>query len=186
MTGTKNAMRANTIKQLEAFTPSDPKEADDKAYILSLLAREERCFWRDCFPDHITASALLISPCGSKTLLNYHKSLNKWLCFGGHCDGDPNVQAGALREVQEESGIKAVQFMVPAVVDVDRHMIPANAKKNEPAHYHCDFRFLLQAETEQFEISDESTDLRWCNYDEAMELAEDMTMRRLLSKWHKI
>ena len=39
--------------------------------------------------------------------------------------------------------------------------IPENTTKGEPAHYHYDVRYLLQAPHEAFNISSESDDLHW-------------------------
>ncbi|KAJ6644937.1 NADH-quinone oxidoreductase subunit G [Pseudolycoriella hygida] len=43
----------------------------------------------------------------TKFLLIHHRKLRKWLQPGGHCDGDNNVLAVAIREATEESGIIA-------------------------------------------------------------------------------
>ncbi len=44
---------------------------------------------------------------GDKVLLLHHAKLDKWLQPGGHCDGDPDVLRVALKEAEEESGLKA-------------------------------------------------------------------------------
>ena len=95
------------------------------------LLNEPRCFYRDCFPAHITGSALLLSADGDKVLMNHHKSLNMWMQFGGHADGDEDILAVAIRETMEESGIIAFKPITPNIVDLDIHEIPANVKKNE-------------------------------------------------------
>ena len=35
----------------------------------------------------------------------HHTKLDRWFQLGGHCDGEANVLAVALKEAQEESGI---------------------------------------------------------------------------------
>ena len=66
-------------------------------------------------------------------------------CFG--------TLAVAMRETREESGLD-VRALDNARLDIDVHRIPVQAR--EPAHLHFDVRFLVQAEHDQFRVSDES------------------------------
>ena len=74
-------------------------------------------------------------------------------------DSDGSVQAAALREAREESGMDDLQLVHDSLFDVDAHLIPA--RHNEPEHTHYDLRFLFQAQHHDFCISDESHDLAW-------------------------
>ena len=175
------------LKQLDEFAPQDAEENVHRTRIISLLSTNPNCFYRTDFnPGHVTGSALLISVDGSKVLMNHHKSLNKWLCFGGHADGSADIFDVARREVMEESGIENIAPACDGIVDVDVHPIPANKTKNEPAHEHFDIRYLFRARgSDAFLISEESSALRWCDYEEAMRLGLDDSMKRLLAKWQK-
>lgn len=149
----------------------------------------ERCFYRDHFePGHMTGSGLLISADGNRVLMNHHKFLDMWICFGGHADGEQDILNVVLREVMEESGIEDIEPVIGSIFDVDVHAIPFNAKKNEPPHKHFDVRYLFRvrnAANENFAESEESRGLRWCGYEEARALAspQDLSMHRLLDKW---
>lgn len=149
----------------------------------------DRCFYRDHFdPGHMTGSALLMSADGQRVLMNHHKFLDMWLCFGGHADGERDILNVALREVIEESGIADIEPVTKAVFSLDIHDIPPNAKKNEPPHRHFDIRYLFRvrnAANENYAGSEESNNLRWCGYTEARALAapHDLSMHRLLDKW---
>ena len=150
----------------------------------------DRAFYRDLFtPGHMTGSGLLVSADGSRVLMNHHKFLDIWICFGGHADGERDILNVALREVIEESGIEDVEPVSAGIFSVDVHGIPHNPKKNEPAHKHFDIRYLFRvrsAVNENFAESEESRSLRWCGYEEARALAapHDLSMHRLLDKWH--
>jgi 8-oxo-dGTP pyrophosphatase MutT (NUDIX family) len=174
---------------LEGYVPSDD-ERDHFYAIKNLIENYSDCFHRTHFePGHITGSALLLSADGSRVLMNHHKFLDIWICFGGHADGEKDILNVALREAIEESGIEDIEPVKATIFDVDVHAIPANPKKGEPPHKHFDLRYLMRvrnASNENFAESDESLGLRWCNYEEAKKLAnlKDLSMHRLLDKWH--
>ena len=48
-----------------------------------------------------TVSALVVSADGARALLHHHRKLDRWLQFGGHCDGDEDVTRVAQREALE-------------------------------------------------------------------------------------
>lgn len=154
---------------------------------LSLMREKENCYYRDCFdPGHMTGSALLISQDGSKVLLNHHKIFNRWMTFGGHADGEEDIRHVALREAFEESGIDGISLVDQQVFDIDIHPVGENPRKGEPSHFHFDSVFLLRAPHENYVVSSESNDLKWCGFDEAMELCQQdqsQRMLRLLEKW---
>jgi 8-oxo-dGTP pyrophosphatase MutT (NUDIX family) len=173
--------------QLLAHNPQDDVEAAHLRETLHLLDSGADCYVRTHFnPGHITGSALLLSADNARILMNHHKILNKWLSFGGHADGDRDIQAVAEREVCEESGIKNIELIQDCILDVDVHGIPENPLKNEPAHKHFDIRYAFRVRTsadEEFKISHESLNLQWCGFEEALGLvANDESMQRLIRK----
>ena len=86
------------------------------------------CFERSCREGHITASAWIVSADHRAALLTHHRKLDRWLQLGGHCDGEADVAAVALREAREESGLVDLRFAyagdAPVPVDLDVHPIP--------------------------------------------------------------
>ncbi len=187
------------LKSLEDYTSREEEQIPHQK-IINLIHSKPDCFWRNCYPSHITGSALLINQTGDKALLNYHKFLNKWLSFGGHADGNTDIFDTAQRETEEESGISNFKDPIGGIFDLDIHPIPSCEKKNEPVHEHYDITYLLQCTDDSaFKISDESIELRWCTYEEALNLVcnnnqffdglsqNEMAknrMARLLNKWH--
>lgn len=154
---------------------------------INFIKSTPNCFDRSHLEGHVTGSAWLLSPDGTKILLTHHKKLNRWLQFGGHSDGESNTWNVALREATEESGIQNIQFVSSDIFDVDVHTIPENSKKNEPEHIHYDIRFLLRAPTEMFTVSDESNLLKWFTFQELSVMAEkeeiSLSMKRMMKKW---
>jgi 8-oxo-dGTP pyrophosphatase MutT (NUDIX family) len=144
---------------------SDFKEEQEFCYLFLKLLESDQCYYRDHLPGHITGSAWIIDETKQYTLLTHHAKLNKWLQTGGHADGDENVLNVALREAEEESGLKNFKLLQPTIFDLDIHLIPE--RKDFPEHFHYDIRFLVEASMkEQLIISEESHDLAWKRIDE--------------------
>lgn len=139
------------------------------------------CLLRSCAPGHLTGSAWIVSPDRRRTLLTHHHALDKWLQLGGHADGDTDLVAVARREAWEESGLTRLRLVSGEVFDCDRHLIPARGA--EPAHYHHDLRFMIEADpTEPLAISSESKDLAWVDLDRVTTLNAEESMARMVRK----
>jgi len=174
------------IADITRFLPFNIAEKTHKSVITALLNSTDDCFHRHNFPAHITGSAWVISPDSTQVLMTHHKFLDKWLQFGGHADGEIDIKNVALREAQEESGIMEIEYASPDIFDIDIHPIPANPKRNEPAHYHYDIRYLLRAKIMDFAVSDESNELKWFTLPELQALPASEAMDRMIQKWQQI
>ncbi len=150
------------------------------ARLLAFVDTHEECFERSLLCGHVTGSAWVVNRQRTHTLLVHHAKLGKWLQPGGHCDGNADVLAVALREALEETGLTASP-VTPRVFDVDTHEIPA--RKEEPAHIHYDVRFLLEADGALAPVvSEESHEVRWVALDEVANLNTDQSVLRLVAK----
>ncbi|MET8560423.1 NUDIX hydrolase [Streptomyces flaveolus] len=145
-----------------------------QAYLDHLAAHPDG-LWKACHAGHLTASALVIDPGRGRVLLTLHRKLRMWLQMGGHCEpGDPTLEAAALREAAEESGVTGLSLLPGGPVRLDRHPIPA------PCHWHFDVQYAVLAPPGAVhEISDESLDLRWYAYDEVAGVADESVVRLL-------
>jgi len=182
----------------EAFTAyarRHPEETARTARFCELLDAGGAAFERShAAPGHFTASAWVLAPRGDAVALLHHAKLGIWVQPGGHADGDIDLHAVARREVFEETGLRALDYLGerlapdgPAVpLDLDIHPIPARG--DEPAHLHFDARYLLRAGTVEMNRSAESHALAWVprrvlrRYtEEASVLRMDAKSRRLLA-----
>ncbi len=174
--------RRELLNKLERYLPADPVEQESLARIMAFVTSQPLCFERSLAVGHITGSAWLIDENAGAALLTHHRKLNRWLQLGGHCDGDPDVLAVALREAQEESGITNIEPVTTEIFDVDVHPIPARG--DVPAHDHYDIRFLLRVTGDTtFSVSGESHDLAWLKPDEMPPLGVGNSVLRMRRKW---
>jgi 8-oxo-dGTP pyrophosphatase MutT (NUDIX family) len=143
--------RADLVRLLDRYRDRHPDEFETIDRIRRLLRDYEHCFHRDCFPGHITSSAWIVSRESGAVLLTHHRKLERWLQLGGHTDGEPDVLSSAVREAEEESGLRIFQAIPRTgpceILDVDVHDIPARG--SEPLHQHHDIRFLLEVSEAQ-------------------------------------
>ena len=166
--------------------PEAGDKAGDEAAILAQFAdfacARADCCERTCLEGHFTGSAWVVSADGMRALLLHHRKLGRWLQPGGHADGDGDLAGVALREAEEETGLRGLT-VEPGIFDLDRHRIPARGA--EPGHWHYDVRFVVHAnEDEAFVVSEESHALAWRPVREiADDPAIDESVRRLARKW---
>ena len=154
----------DALALLHAWTPPDPaQDALRHRYVVHLEAHPDG-LRRDCFPDHITASTLILSPGGGQVLLTLHAKAGAWFQMGGHCEESDTTLAGAaLREAVEESGVSDLD-LDPQPVQLNPHAVPFCSPRGTVNH--LDVRFLAVAPHDAVHaVSAESVDVRWWPWD---------------------
>jgi 8-oxo-dGTP pyrophosphatase MutT (NUDIX family) len=173
--------RNSLLSLLEKYSVRYPEEELMISRYKNFVTDNENCFDRELLSGHVTGSAWVLDQHFSKTLLTHHKKLNNWFQPGGHADGDGDVAAVAMREAEEETGLKDLEFVSDEIYDLDIHLIPA--RKSEPEHYHYDCRFLICcAGDETYSISKESNDLAWVPLNEIDQYTDEASIRRMVQK----
>lgn len=183
---------ADITAMLAAHQPADSKEARDIQRINALIAEHPNILNMNCEIGHITASAAIVHAASGRTLLHWHKRLNRWLQVGGHADYETDFALVALREAQEETGLPDLAFFPPAAkpapIDFDVHEIPENGAI--PQHLHLDFRYLLVTNQPAAlaPVQGESERFRWLSFAEALAPGDDIddSLRRLIRKAAKL
>jgi len=173
-------MKVALIELVTAYVPINDVEKEHTANTLSFLHQHTNCTSTSNLEGHITASAWVLSPCLTKTLLTHHRKLDRWFQLGGHIENDATIHDAALREAVEESGIDEIVLLQDSIFDIDVHLIPARAEI--PEHYHYDIRFLFQAKKTDFVVSAESKELAWVELDRVANLLNDESVLRMCRK----
>ncbi len=168
----------------EALTVYRTNYSEEEKFIsqFSELLHHPDAYQRHHLPGHITGSAWIVDQKEQATLLVHHAKLNKWLQPGGHSDGDENTLAVALKEAQEETGILDFKIPQTSFFDLDIHPIPE--RKDMPAHFHYDVRYLFYASIhDKLIVSEESHDVKWISFEDLQEKTENNTsILRMLEK----
>ena len=176
--------RSLLLSLLDNYVPMTEEEAATQQRVIDFVQAQENCFERSLEIGHITGSAWLLDKEGSHALLMHHTKLDRWFQLGGHCDGEANVLAVALKEAQEESGIMDIAPVSFEIFDIDVHTIPEH--NGIKAHEHYDIRFLLQVQSDEVVVQNkESKELRWiAKTSNPQDLpTQEASVLRMFDKW---
>jgi 8-oxo-dGTP pyrophosphatase MutT (NUDIX family) len=158
--------RGLLLSLLGNYESFDKQEQSMVEATMAFIEANSDCFERTLMEGHVTGSAWIVSLDQSQVLLLHHSKLNRWLQPGGHCDGEPDVHAVALREVLEETGLATIP-----------------ARGAEPAHLHYDIRFLFEANpADPILRNEESNAVRWIALSEVAQYTNEESVLRMVRK----
>ena len=150
---------------------------------------------------HFTATAFIIDS-KKRTLLLFHKRLQRWMPPGGHIGDDETPEGAAARECKEETGLdveiigdrQADLFegnreeggMLAKPIAMLLENIPASAERNEPDHEHMDFLFIAKPLDEMQAVTlaeSEGREIRWFTRKEIEALDEKIEIFANVKKY---
>jgi 8-oxo-dGTP pyrophosphatase MutT (NUDIX family) len=174
--------RLELAELLRRFQREQPAQRALAGEFIALFDDAGPVFERRRLAGHFTASAFVVSADGQRALLLHHRKLQRWLQPGGHADGDADLARVALREAEEETGLRGLT-VEPLIFDLDRHAIPARGA--EPEHWHWDVRYVVRCTSDETpRINSESRDVAWRRIDElAADASLDPSIRRMAARW---
>ncbi|MGW1040994.1 GNAT family N-acetyltransferase [Streptomyces sp. NPDC002547] len=138
--------RSDISALVQMYLTRHPSEHGAVEPLLTLLEGAQEPTSRATMPAHITCSAVVIDR-DRRVLHILHRASGLVLVPGAHPEpGDRTLLAAAVREVDEETGIKAGDLcLTPQLlgipIDIEFHDIEARPDKGEPPHRHYDVRF---------------------------------------------
>ncbi len=177
-------------EQLKQYHPYNEQEERDKKVMLQLLKTQPDIFTRENEVAHFTASSWLLNREHTKVLMIYHNIYHSWAWTGGHADGEEDLLAVAIREAQEETGVKEIQTVDDAIFSIETLTVDGHEKRGRyvPSHLHLNVTYLLEAdEAEVLRIKpDENSGVKWFSLEEALEAcSEPWMVERIYKKLNK-
>lgn len=161
----------NLREQIENYVPFDETEEKIRVYLLKWFDTFEDVLTRENEFGHFASSAFVVNKDRTKMLVVYHNIYDAWIFPGGHADGEENLLSVAIREVEEETGLKT-KVLDDSIFAISASPIAGHVKRGHyvPAHTHLDVVYLLEADDKESLIfkEDESKGVKWINFDEAV------------------
>ncbi|WP_152188416.1 NUDIX hydrolase [Georgenia satyanarayanai] len=166
-------LHSSALAVLETWHAPTPRQEQLRERYVAHLRAEPLGVLRECYPDHLTASTVVVSADRRSVLLTLHRKAQRWFQLGGHVEpGDPTLAAAALREAREESGIDAL-VLDPVPVQLSAHPVPFCDPRGGATH--LDVRFVATAPVgAAHAVSAESLDVAWWPVDELPDPQPDM------------
>ena len=160
----------NLREQIKNYKPFDEQEEKDKEQFLQFISNFDNVLTRDNTLGHFTASAFVVNKERTKMLLVYHLINDGWIYPGGHVDGETNFLKVAVREVEEETGLKP-KILSKNIFAIQSGPVIGHVKhgKYVSAHLHLDVLYLMEASDKsilKFK-EDESKGIKWVSFEEA-------------------
>jgi 8-oxo-dGTP pyrophosphatase MutT (NUDIX family) len=154
------SLHADALAVLQAWAPPSAEQAALRDRYVAHLESAPDGLRRTCYPDHLTASTLVLSADGERVLLTLHAKAQRWFQLGGHSEpGDETLAGAAEREAVEESGLAGLR-VEPTPVQLSEHAVPFCDTRG--GVHHLAVRFLAVADDgAEPVVSDESLDVRW-------------------------
>ena len=169
------------LTQLQKYRPSNEQEEKDCREIQRLLHSCPDLYTRQNACCHLTASAWVTNKSRDKVLMAYHNIYQSWSWLGGHADGDTDLLHTALREVQEESGLKTVRALSNEIFSVEILTVDGHEKRGEyvSSHLHLNVTYLLEADETQpvRKKADENSAVSWFSLEDAVSKSSEAWFR---------
>ena len=158
------------------FNPFNEQEEMDKKWIIDFMEKYDDVLTRENIVAHFTVSNWVVNKDRTKILMIHHNIYNSWGWTGGHADGDSDFIHVALKELEEESGIKNAEILTDKFVSLELVTVNGHVKKGKyvSPHIHINVTYLVEA--------DENSGVKWVNIEDVYTVTNEPKMVPIYKK----
>ena len=157
-------------QKIEIYIPFNEQEEKDKEQFLKFIDTFDDVLTRDNIFGHFSASAFVVNKERNKMVVVYHIINDGWIYPGGHADGEDDFLSVAVREVEEETGLK-VKVLDENIYSIQSAPVKGHIKRGKyvSAHLHLDVLYIMEADDKIPLVyrEDESKGVKWIPFEEA-------------------
>ena len=168
------------LSDIRNYKPINEQEERDKAVMLDFMTNNPDCLNRSNQVAHFTTSIWTVNKERTKTLMVYHNIYNSWSWIGGHADGEENLSKVAMRELQEETGVKNAKLVSDDIFSLEILTVDGHMKKGVyvPSHLHLNITYLAEADEKEMLLvkEDENQAVKWWTFEEALKVSTEPWM----------
>lgn len=165
---------------IKNYEPSNAQEECDKKQMLQFMEQNSNYLDRDNQIAHFTASIWTVNKERTKILMVYHNIYDSWSWIGGHADGEEDLCAVAMCELQEETGVKYAKLVSDEILSLETLTVDGHMKRGKyvPSHLHFNVTFLAEADEKEKLVvnADENQAVKWWSFEEALQVSNEPWM----------
>lgn len=170
----------NLFDAIKNYIPVNQQEECDKEQILQFMMHNPNYLDRENQIAHFTASMWTVNKERTKTLMVYHNIYNSWSWIGGHADGIEDLCSVALRELQEETGVRNAALVSRDIFSLETLTVNGHIRKGiyVPSHLHFNVTYLVEADEKEALIvnEEENQAVKWWAFEEALKVSTEPWM----------
>ena len=181
----------NLQNEIENYIPVNEQEENDKKVMLDYMQKNTDYLTRENKVAHFTTSIWTVNKERTKTLMVYHNIYDSWSWIGGHADGEEDLSTVALRELNEETGVKNAALISKDIFSLEILTVDGHMKKGKyvPSHLHFNITYLAEADEDQLLAvnEEENKGVKWFSFEDALKASSEPWMvervyRKLIKK----
>ena len=173
-------------EQIEKYIPYNEQEENDKELMLEYINTFDDVLTRENKMCHFTSSNWIVNKDRTKVLMIYHNIYKSWAWTGGHADGDSDLLHVALKEAEEETGLKNLKLLSDGIYGLQILTVDSHIKRGKfvSSHLHLDCCFLFEANEEDILRikEDENSGVKWIDINEVTKITNEEKMKPIYSK----
>lgn len=165
------------FQDIKNYKPANQQEEHDKEIMLQYMMCNDNYLERENKIAHFTTSIWTVNKERTKTLMVYHNIYDSWSWIGGHADGVEDLRSVALRELQEETGVRKASLVSTEIFSLEIITVDGHEKKGSyvPSHLHMNITYLAEAdENEELIVNEaENRGVKWWSFEDALKVPKE-------------